>query len=58
MENTNIYTAKQVDEILKDEFIKFEKKHHVVINGSDIATLAKFIEQVKETLNKPQVNLA
>lgn len=55
MKQENIYTSTQVEEILKDEFKKFEKKHGVT-NGSD--ELAQYIEQVKETINKPQVNLA
>lgn len=58
MKQENIHTTTEVEKLLNDEFLKFEKKWHGVMNQSDLQTLAKYIEQVKETLNKPQVNLA
>lgn len=58
MKQETLHTTTQVEKLLNDEFIKFEKKWHGVMNQSDLQTLAKYIEQVKEALNKPQVNYA
>jgi len=58
MKQENIYTTSQIEELLKDEFLKFEKRWHGVMNGSDLVTLAKFIDQVKEKVNEQPINLA
>ena len=58
MKQENVYTSTQVEEILQSSLKEFHKKWHGVINGSDLATLAKFIEQVKEKINEQQTNPA
>jgi phosphoenolpyruvate carboxylase len=50
------FTTSQVEEILQNEFTKFHKEWHGVMNGSDLQTLAKFIQQVKEKINEPVTN--
>lgn len=58
MKQETLHTTTDVEKLLNDEFIKFTKQWHGVMKQSDLQTLAKYIEQVKETINKPQVNLA
>lgn len=58
MKQETLHTTTQVEKLLNDEFLKFSKTWHGVMNQSDLQTLAKYIGQVKETLNKTQVNLA
>jgi hypothetical protein len=58
MKQETLHTTIQVEKILNDEKIKFIKKFKGLEKSSDIYTLSKYIEQVKENLNKPQVNLA
>jgi hypothetical protein len=58
MKQQNIYTTSQVEKILDDEFKKFEAQYRSVMNGSDYQTLAQYIMQVKEEINKLQLNEA
>lgn len=57
MKQEQIFTTTQVEELLNAEFTKFEKKWHGVMQMSDLQTLAKFIEQVREKVNEPVSNL-
>jgi hypothetical protein len=56
MKQEQIYTTTQIEQLLNDEFKKFEKQWHGVMQMSDLQTLAKFIEQVKEKVNQTVVN--
>ena len=58
MQQQRMYLTTDVEKLLQDEFMKFTKKWHGVMKGSDLQTLAQFIGQVKEEINKPVTNLA
>lgn len=57
MIHKHLYTTTQVEQLLNDEFNKFTKQWHGVMQMSDLQTLAKFIRQVKEKVNQPVANL-
>ena len=59
MKQTADYYAKemeneQISELLNKELIKFEKKWRGIMNSGDLVTLAKFVEQINESLKQPK----
>lgn len=53
-----LYSETDINDLLREEFVKFERKWHGVLYVSDLQSIAKFIQQVKDELNKPVVNPA
>ncbi len=56
MKQEKIFTTTQVESLLEAEFKKFHKQWHGVANLAELQTLAKFIEQVKDEINKVGTN--
>lgn len=56
MKQEQIFTTAQIEELLNTEFKKFNDKWHGVMDGSDLQTLAKYIQQIKDEINKPVTN--
>jgi len=58
MKQEQIFTTSTVEKLLDDSFNEFVIKWRKVMTGNEIQTLAKYIQETKEKINKPVTNNA
>jgi hypothetical protein len=56
MKQEQIFTTTQLEKLLDEQFNEFTNKWRRVMKGSEIQTLAKFIQETKEKINETVTN--